>query len=55
LYRLSLKNGNGDTILDKVENMPLNISPDGSLCLYGYQYENIIDLKKKKIYHFVQS
>jgi hypothetical protein len=55
LFRFNLKSGKGDKILEKVDNMPINLSPDGNLCLYGYQYENIMDLQKRKIYHFVQS
>lgn len=36
-------------IIKNIENMPIQCSPNGNLCLYGYRYENIIFMKEKKI------
>ncbi len=36
-------------IMDGLKNEPLSCSPDGSYCLYGYNFEKLIDLNKKKI------
>ena len=36
-------------IMGGLKNEPLSCSPDGSYCLYGYNFEKLIDLNKKKI------
>jgi hypothetical protein len=38
-----------EVILEKVDDQPLNFSPNGFLCLYGFQFEKIIDMRTKKI------
>jgi Tol biopolymer transport system component len=36
-------------IIDGLKNEPLSCSRDGNYCLYGYNFEKLIDLNKKKI------
>ncbi|MTH52411.1 hypothetical protein GKZ89_03255 [Bacillus mangrovi] len=45
LVSYSLTDGQKRTVLEDVQNAPLQFSPDGSLVLYGYQQETIIDLQ----------
>ncbi|MFZ3588139.1 hypothetical protein ACOI1C_02445 [Bacillus sp. DJP31] len=49
LMKFSLINGEETLVLEDSLDRPLNISPDGTLCLIGYQLEEIIDMKKKEI------
>ncbi len=43
-----------EVILADTKNRPVNLSPDGSLCLVGYQSEEIIDIKKKEIIKLIK-
>lgn len=45
-YHLDSKEEN--VLLEGMENKPISLSPNGNLCLYGFQLENIIDLQSKK-------
>ena len=50
LYKYRLEGDDNQTlIMDGLENEPLSCSFDGNLCLYGYNFEKLIDLKHKKI------
>ena len=37
-------------ILDLPDNAPIQVSPNGKRVLYGWRFENVADLKTKKIY-----
>lgn len=45
----TLGNGKGSVLLKGLDNEPISFSPSGTVCLYGNQFEKIIDLKSKKI------
>ncbi|RFU66790.1 hypothetical protein D0469_16870 [Peribacillus saganii] len=48
-------NSNKQTvIIQNAENAPLQCSPYGGLCLYGYQLEKIIDLQAKRVFDIVE-
>ncbi|MEH7380001.1 hypothetical protein V7138_05920 [Bacillus sp. JJ1533] len=49
LVSYDMSTGKEEVILEKVDDQPLNFSPNGFLCLYGFQFEKIIDLKTKTI------
>lgn len=51
-YHLDSKEEN--VLLEGMENKPISLSPNGNLCLYGFQLENIIDLQSKKIVPLVK-
>ncbi|MGJ7921360.1 hypothetical protein [Neobacillus sp. LXY-4] len=51
-YHLDVKKE--EVILEDMENKPIQCSPNGDLCLYGYQFENIIDLRSKKTVSMVK-
>lgn len=36
-------------ILDHIKSEPLSCSPNGNLCLYGYRFDKVIDVKNHKI------
>lgn len=42
-------------ILEGLENKPLSLSPDGELCLYGYQLETLIALDSGEMVPLVES
>ena len=54
LIEWSLESGTESTILEEVDALPLNFSPNGSFALYGYQFENLIDVKGKVVKPIVQ-
>ncbi|MCH1624924.1 hypothetical protein [Fredinandcohnia quinoae] len=49
LVSKSMSSGKEEVILEKVNDEPISFSPDGYLALYGYRFENIIDIREKKI------
>ncbi len=49
LTKLNWKNGTQEEVMKDMENEPLSCSLDGNLCLYGYQFEKIIDMKTHQI------
>lgn len=42
-------------LFDDVENLPLRCAPSGGYCLYGYQYEKIIDINKQQIMNIMET
>jgi hypothetical protein len=54
LTEYSLENNKGKQLLTDLENEPISCSPNGTLCLYGYQYEKIIDLTEREIISLVK-
>jgi hypothetical protein len=53
LTEYSFENNKGKQLFNDLENEPISCSPSGTLCLYGYQFEKIIDLKEKEIISLV--
>ncbi|MCY8267576.1 hypothetical protein MOC48_14595, partial [Bacillus haynesii] len=47
LISVSLKSGKREVIREKVEMLPITISPDGDYVLYGYTQDQIISLNSK--------
>ncbi|MCC3356732.1 hypothetical protein [Bacillus sp. REN16] len=53
LVSYDMSTGKEEVILEKMDDQPLNFSPNGFLCLYGFQFEKIIDLKTKTVEELV--
>ncbi|WP_142759859.1 hypothetical protein [Bacillus sp. HNG] len=49
LVSYDMSTGKEEVILEKVDDQPINFSPNGFLGLYGFQFEKLIDLKTKKV------
>jgi hypothetical protein len=49
LIHYSLESGDETIILNGVEDRPIHLSPDGTLSLVGFQYEEILDLNTKEV------
>ncbi|MFJ7637198.1 hypothetical protein [Peribacillus sp. NPDC097225] len=49
LTKLNWETGTQEELMKDMENEPLSCSLDGSLCLYGNQFEKIIDIKTHQI------
>lgn len=49
LVSFDIESNEKKVILDHIENMPLTCSPDGSYCLVGYQFEQLLDLNNKTL------
>jgi hypothetical protein len=54
LVSYNLKNGSHKLISGGLKNEPLSFSPLGDACLYGNQFEKLIDLKTNKIYELTK-
>lgn len=54
LVSISVKDGDEEEILPASENMPIKLSPDGKWCLYGFQYENVINMETHDIVSLIQ-
>ena len=50
LLSFNWKTGKQEKEMTQLENEPLSCSPKQDWCLYGYQFENIIDMNGKKVY-----
>jgi len=46
---VNVDSGEQETILEKIDCLPIRFSPNGRLVLYGYQFEQIIDIERKEI------
>lgn len=53
LIEYSFEENKRKTLFQQLENEPISCAPNGSLCLYGYQFEKIIDLKEKEIINLI--
>lgn len=53
LIKVDLKDGSQDILIEDVANEPIQSSPDGNLILYGFQYENVINVNDKNIEQFL--
>ncbi|WP_099220966.1 hypothetical protein [Listeria costaricensis] len=49
LVEVDPKAGTSQTIMELMENQPLESSPNGKLALYGYQFDKVIDTKTKQL------
>jgi hypothetical protein len=49
LIKYSVKTGEETVVLNETSDRPINLSPDGTLCLIGFQLEELIDMKKNEI------
>ncbi|QOR65518.1 hypothetical protein IM538_17140 [Cytobacillus suaedae] len=54
LIAFSLEADESETILSSIDSLPINFSPNGYYCLYGYQYEKVIDVKAKEVKELIQ-
>jgi hypothetical protein len=54
LVSYHLKTGKSAILLEGLKNEPLSCSPTGETCLYGGQFEKLIDLKSKKIMNLIK-
>lgn len=54
LTEYSFETKKGKQLVSDLENEPISCSPNGALCLYGYQFEKVIDLKEKEIINLVE-
>lgn len=53
LTEYSFEENKETTLIDQLGNEPISCSPNGTLCLYGYQFEKIIDLEEKEIINLI--
>lgn len=54
LVQYHLNGDKEEVILEGLENKPLICSPDGTYCLYGYQFEKLINLETKEMVSLVE-
>ncbi|MBM4762286.1 hypothetical protein [Bacillus sp. B15-48] len=55
LIEFSLMDGQEEVVFSDLENAPISCSPNGGLCLYGYQFEKLIDVKQKNIIDLIEN
>lgn len=53
LVKRNLESGSELIIFDSIENKPLECSPNGKYCLYGYEFESIIITDEQKLVPFL--
>ncbi|MEK3890738.1 YqgU-like beta propeller domain-containing protein [Bacillus sp. FSL K6-3431] len=49
MIELDLHENTKRVLMEDIENKPFTCTPDGELCLYGFQLEELLNLKTKKI------
>jgi hypothetical protein len=54
LRRYHIKTGNEEVILTEMANEPLSCSPSGDMCLYGFQFDKVLNIGKNEITDLVQ-
>ncbi|WP_318508418.1 hypothetical protein [Bacillus sp. T3] len=54
LVQYHLNGDKEEVILEGLENKPLSYSPDGKYCLYGYQFEKLINFETKEMVSLVE-
>lgn len=54
LATYNIHNGKSSSILAGLGNEPLTCAPSGEVCLYGNQFEKLIDLKEKRVVGLVK-
>ena len=55
LFQYKLGKGKNTVILDGLNNEPISCNKEGTLCLYGYYLEKLIDIKNKTIMKIVHN
>ncbi|WP_034645395.1 hypothetical protein [Bacillus methanolicus] len=50
-----IETGKETIILENGENEPVSCSPEGTLCLYGYQLEKFIDVKNSLVFSILKN
>jgi hypothetical protein len=53
LMRYHFDSKKEEVILTEMENEPLSCSPSGKLCLYGFQFEKVLNIETKEIIELV--
>lgn len=54
LIQINPLSGRETPILSNVSNYPIKLSPSGRYALYGPRLENLIDVKKRKVFSIIQ-
>lgn len=54
LAKYSVKDGKEVVLFSDLENQPISCTSDEKYCLYGFQFEKLIDLKQKEIINLVK-
>ncbi|MGE6259009.1 hypothetical protein ACQKCU_14055 [Heyndrickxia sporothermodurans] len=54
LISYNLKNKNKRTLFEHLNNEPISCRQNGDLCLYGFQFEKMIDMNQNKIMPIVE-
>jgi hypothetical protein len=54
LVSYQLKTGKSSILFSGMDNEPISCSPSGEACLYGGQFEKLINIKSKKVYNLVK-
>jgi hypothetical protein len=54
LLSFSMETGKEEVILERTDNVPFKLSPNGQLGLMGYQLEKLINLQEKKVIPFIE-
>ncbi|MBS4191286.1 hypothetical protein KHA94_13940 [Bacillus sp. FJAT-49705] len=49
LWSFDAVKGEKEMVMENLKNEPLNCSPDGKYCLYGFNFEKLIDIQSKKV------
>ena len=49
LTSYQIETGESKILMEGLENLPIECSPNGSYCMYGYQLENILLINEQKI------
>lgn len=53
LVRFHLDSGKEEVIFTGIVNEPLSCSPSGEMCMYGYQFEKVLNIETKEIIDLV--
>lgn len=53
LISFSLDSGEKQTVIEKMENLPIKLSPNGDYALYGARYEHLINLDSQKMLELI--
>ena len=54
LLSFSMETGQEEVLLERADNVPFKLSPNGRLALMGYQLEQILDIRKKEVIPFIE-
>ncbi|WP_158651571.1 YqgU-like beta propeller domain-containing protein [Mesobacillus jeotgali] len=54
LMRYHLETGKEEVIFTEMANEPLSCSPSGEMCLYGFQFDKLLNIKTNEVIDLVQ-